>query len=126
MWTWESKACADWPARDGDRYAGPFNRRTSAPLLVVGNLRDPATPYSGARALTRMMPRARLLTVAVTGHTSLGKTQCSARISERYLLTGALPRVGTVCQAEYDPFAGSAERREVLRQVLPGPLTGLR
>lgn len=128
FWTWQSQACAAWPARDTDRYTGPFTTRTAAPLLVIGNRRDPATPYSGAVALARLMPRARLLTVDVTGHTSLGQTQCSARISERYLLWGALPAPGTVCRTDRDPFARPTDQERALQQalsrVLPGPYGG--
>jgi hypothetical protein len=32
-WTWISAPCATWPARDRDRYAGPWNRGT-APMLT--------------------------------------------------------------------------------------------
>ncbi|HEY6709233.1 MAG TPA: hypothetical protein VJB61_16765 [Actinomycetota bacterium] len=40
--------CAPWLGRDGDRYLGPFNRRTANTVLVVGNVNDPATRYQDA------------------------------------------------------------------------------
>jgi hypothetical protein len=48
IWTWVSSICAAWPGADGDRYTGPFNHHTGKPVLVVGNLFDPATRYQGA------------------------------------------------------------------------------
>src|SRR5262249_54948560 len=49
-WTWASEPCATWPARDAARYTGPFTPRPSPPVLVIGNLYAPATPYAGAQA----------------------------------------------------------------------------
>jgi hypothetical protein len=36
-------ARSTWTAHDEDVYRGPFDRRTAAPVLVIGNLWDPAT-----------------------------------------------------------------------------------
>ena len=43
LWTWITSICADWPGHARDRYLGPFTRHTARPVLVVGNLFDPAT-----------------------------------------------------------------------------------
>ena len=48
IWTWASSICAAWPNGDADRYIGPWNHNTSNPVLVIGNLFDPATRYQGA------------------------------------------------------------------------------
>ena len=48
LWTWITSICAEWPGADADRYTGPFNHATRAPVLVVGNLFDPAMRYEGA------------------------------------------------------------------------------
>src|SRR4051794_32885144 len=42
-WTWASSICAVWPFHDAGRYLGPFDHHTANPVLVVGNLFDPAT-----------------------------------------------------------------------------------
>jgi pimeloyl-ACP methyl ester carboxylesterase len=124
LWTWESGRCATWAARDTDRYLGPFDKRTSAPVLVVGNKLDPATPYQGAVALDRVLLRSRLLTVDYAGHTSLGQSQCVTRKVDAYLINGSLPPRGTVCQSDRQPFQrASAQEREMvrnLRRVLVG------
>ena len=40
--------CASGPNTDSDRYIGPSTAPPAYPVLVVGNLFDPATPYQGA------------------------------------------------------------------------------
>ena len=38
---------ADWPLADPDRYLGPFDKQTTSPVLVVGNLHDPRRGIRG-------------------------------------------------------------------------------
>jgi pimeloyl-ACP methyl ester carboxylesterase len=104
LWTWASSICAVWPFTDSDRYLGPFNHRTANPLLVVGNLYDPATRYASARKLAAMMPNARLLTLHGWGHTSLFRSRCIDERIARYLIDLQLPHRGTVCQQDHVPF----------------------
>jgi pimeloyl-ACP methyl ester carboxylesterase len=106
-WVWPVEACAQWPVLARDRYTGPFNRPTAAPILVVGNTVDPATPYQGAVAMSRDLADARLLTVDGYGHTELvNPSDCVAAAKDRYFVTGALPPPGTVCHQNALPFAG--------------------
>jgi pimeloyl-ACP methyl ester carboxylesterase len=112
-WTWFSSICAQWRARDNDRYLGPFTARTSNPVLVIGNVNDPATPYHGAVTLSRLLPRSRLLTLDGWGHTSLFESSCiDAKVSD-YLLTSRVPPAGTVCRPDVIPFAQPAEAATV-------------
>jgi pimeloyl-ACP methyl ester carboxylesterase len=104
FWAYLSEPCATWPARDHDRYTGPFNRRTSAPILIVGTRFDPATPYANARAAARQLPNSRLLTLDGWGHIALPKSACIATYVDRYLVTGALPPPGTTCRPDQQPF----------------------
>jgi pimeloyl-ACP methyl ester carboxylesterase len=105
-WTYVSQACATWPVRDDDRFTGPFTARTSSPVLVVGNLYDPATPYSGAQTVAGQLPRARLLTLAGWGHTSLFKSTCIEGYVDRYLIDQQLPPAGAICAPDRQPFVG--------------------
>jgi len=59
LWTWASSPCAQWPFVDHDRYTGPFDHETSNPVLVIGNLYDPATRYEGAVTVAGMLPKRR-------------------------------------------------------------------
>jgi pimeloyl-ACP methyl ester carboxylesterase len=112
-WHWVSSICESWPGADHDRYTGPWGRATASPVLVVGTRYDPATRYQAAVSTARLLGRARLLTVQAWGHTSLFTSTCADDATADYLLTGALPAPGTVCDADVVPFAaGSATNRE--------------
>ena len=109
-WTWFTSICQPWPGWDKDHYDGPWNRTTANPVLVVGNLFDPATPYHGAVTVDRLLPRSRLLTLAGWGHTSLGVSSCVDAYVSRYFLTTRVPPRGTVCEPDVVPFAEPADR----------------
>jgi len=107
-WTWITSVCEPWPGWDRDHYDGPWNRTTANPVLVVGNLFDPATPYHGAVTVDRLLPRSRLLTLAGWGHTSLAASACIDAHVSTYLLTTRVPPRGTVCEPDVVPFAEPA------------------
>jgi pimeloyl-ACP methyl ester carboxylesterase len=105
MSAWKLVVCANWSITDQDGYAGPWDRRTSAPILVIGVTHDPQTPYRNSAALTRELSRARLLTVEGYGHGALqNKSTCADLHQARYLVTGELPAVGTTCHQDQRPF----------------------
>lgn len=108
-WTYMSGQCASWQLKDADAYMGPFATTTAKPVLVIGNLYDPATPYSGAQAANRNLRGSRLLTVATWGHAALGVSKCVDNAVNAYITNGALPAVGTTCQPDYLPFSSDAE-----------------
>jgi hypothetical protein len=107
LWDWGTAQCArnSWTVRDEDAYRGPFTRRTSAPLLVVGSRWDPATNYSEAVAASRLLPGSRLLSSDNWGHTAYGTSACATSAIDAYLLRGTLPPVGAVCVGDVQPFA---------------------
>lgn len=105
---WLTLPCASWPATAADRYAGPWDRRTANPVLVTNNTIDPNTPYQGAVAMTRMLARARLLTVDGYGHGVLvNQSACATRYIRRYLIEKTLPPKAAVCRQNQQPFNGS-------------------
>jgi pimeloyl-ACP methyl ester carboxylesterase len=108
-WTWQSIPCATWPARDHDRYPGPWGEPTRRPVLLIGNRHDPATPHAGARSLARLMPRSRLLTLEGEGHVATGLSGCIDDAVSDYLVDGVLPPRGAVCLTDVDPFAPPPE-----------------
>jgi hypothetical protein len=128
IWTWASSPCAVWPLPDADRYVGPFNHQTSNPVLVIGNLYDPATRYEGAVTVHGLLPNSALLTVDVAGHTSLGLSLCAGALTGQYLLDPASADSidGTVCPPEFDPFdtapvaaAATGTQRDFRHSLLP-------
>jgi pimeloyl-ACP methyl ester carboxylesterase len=105
-WTWASSICAAWPGSDSDRYTGPWNHLTASPVLVLGNLFDPATRYQGAVTASQLLPNSRFLTVNGWGHTSLFLSQCVDAAESSYLVNLQLPPAGTVCDQDHVPFSG--------------------
>lgn len=104
IWTWVSSICAEWPFTDAAHYMGPFTAQTANPVLVIGNLFDPATRYQGAQTVAGLLPNSRLLTVHGWGHTSLELSRCASQVSNAYLVTLSLPAPGTVCEQDHVPF----------------------
>ena len=104
-WAFISQACATWPAFDHDRYAGPFDRKTAAPMLLVNARYDAFSSLPRARTVADSMPGARLLTVEGPGHTLEGTdSACADHAVERYLIAGKLPAKGATCAQDSTPF----------------------
>ena len=129
LWAWESAPCArtTWTVADEDAYRGLFDRRTADPVLVVGTVNDPATPYAGAVSTAERLPKARLLTSVSWGHTALGASACVDTAIERYLLRKRLPRKGTRCRGDVQPFdvpldAGAPASLQALSPERSAPL----
>lgn len=78
---------------------GDVRAAGTAPILVVGTTRDPATPFAGAPDLVTRLAGSRLLTFDSTEHTAYTKNACIDRAVNGYLLRGTLPAEGTVCRA---------------------------
>ena len=93
---WSNLACAYWPVPS---YPLPSIRaRGAPPILVIGTLRDPATPYRWARALAGDLSSGVLLSWNGDGHTAYGEgSACVDAIVNDYLINLAVPRGGTVC-----------------------------
>ena len=73
-------------------------------MLVVGNYYDPATNYTSAVTMAKLMPNSTLLSSDSWGHTAYGTSACVTDAVTNYLLTGKTPASGTVCQGNYQPF----------------------
>jgi pimeloyl-ACP methyl ester carboxylesterase len=109
-WTWHYEPCATCPARAANPYAGPWNRPTANPILVINPTFDPATSFHDAEAMVRELADARLLTLEGYGHTALGNpSTCINEHASRYLIEGTLPPVGATCQQDIPPFTISPQ-----------------
>jgi pimeloyl-ACP methyl ester carboxylesterase len=71
----------------------------SAPILVIGTIHDPATPYAGAGNLAKALTTGEVLTWNGEGHTAYTKSDCIDEKVNAYLIDATLPPVGTVCPA---------------------------
>jgi pimeloyl-ACP methyl ester carboxylesterase len=102
-WLW-APCAADWPRSTGS-YTGPWDAKTPNPLLLIGNVYDPATSYPGARNAERELGDAVLLTVAGYGHPSYQlPSACTDAARVRYLVDLVTPARGTVCRDDQAPF----------------------
>ncbi|MDG9716660.1 alpha/beta hydrolase [Streptomyces sp. DH24] len=96
---WGMLSCTDWPvpgAADHPDVSAPG----SAPILVIGNTGDPATPYEGARRMVAALGKGVgvELTYRGQGHGAYdSKNKCVQDAVHGYLLDGKVPRAGTVC-----------------------------
>jgi pimeloyl-ACP methyl ester carboxylesterase len=96
---WEMISCTDWAvpgAADHPDVSAP----RAAPILVVGNTGDPATPYEGARKMADALGKGVgvELTYKGQGHGAYNsKNKCVQDAVNGYLLDGKVPAAGTVC-----------------------------
>lgn len=69
------------------------------PVLLVGTIHDPATPYDMAEKVHSLAPNSVLLTWDGWDHTAYGHgSDCIDKNVNNFLLTGKLPANGTKCE----------------------------
>jgi pimeloyl-ACP methyl ester carboxylesterase len=82
----------------GDGKVFPVSYSGSAPVVVVGGLRDPATPFRWSEELAaRLGPSSRLVSVDADGHSHIIGSECVNSIASRLFNSGVLPAAGTKC-----------------------------
>src|SRR5215207_6209287 len=92
--------CQQWAA---PRHPLPAVRAAGAPpLLVIGTVNDPATPYASAQVLAKTLATARLLTWRGEGHTAYPKTPCVTAAVNAYLISLKAPAAGASCACAYE------------------------
>ena len=70
----------------------------TTPIIVIGTLRDPATPYSWAVALHKLITNSRLITLDGDGHTGHGRgSACVDKSVDAYFITGKIPATDQKC-----------------------------
>lgn len=93
---WGLLACQNWPAQ-ADRLS-EVRAEGANPILVVSATTDPATPYAWAEDLARALESGHLVTWDATNHTAYGQgSGCIDEVVDQYLVVGALPKAGLVC-----------------------------
>jgi pimeloyl-ACP methyl ester carboxylesterase len=114
FYAWITVQCArhTWTARDQDTYRGPFDRHTSAPVLVIGNKWDPVTSFGNAVRVAHMLPNSRLIASDSWGHEAVGTSACVDKAVFGYLIhpLAKAPEI-TRCRGSVQPFAPSPSAR---------------
>ena len=85
----------------------------AAPILVIGNTGDPATPYDWSVALAESLASAVLFTVEAEGHTAFLSIDCVEPVVVAYLVDLEVPEPGESCSdndtADFFPPAGESD-----------------
>jgi pimeloyl-ACP methyl ester carboxylesterase len=108
LYAWISVPCArnTWTAQDGNVYRGPFNHRTAAPVLVVGNRWDPATSYDNAVKVAGLLPNSRFVASDGWGHQAITTSACVDNAEFDYLVDPLAPAPKIrYCRGDVQPFA---------------------
>ncbi|WP_443067887.1 alpha/beta hydrolase [Streptomyces sp. NBC_01351] len=98
---WAMMGCTDWPV-EGAWETPDVSAPGSAPILVIGNTGDPATPYEGARKMVERLGKGVgvELTYKGEGHGAYNSGDtCVQNAVNAYLLDGKVPAANTVCTA---------------------------
>ena len=95
---WGALSCSQWPL-DAVMPRQALTAEGAAPILVLGTVDDPATPYEWAQALASQLSSGRLLTWQGTVHTAYHQgSDCIDDKVEAYLLSGTVPAEGARCE----------------------------
>ncbi|MEV5505945.1 alpha/beta hydrolase [Streptomyces orinoci] len=96
---WSLLDCTGWPV-PGKWRTPQVSAPGAAPILVIGNTGDPATPYEGAGRMARQLGKdvGVLVTYRGEGHGAYNSgNPCMTALVNSYLLNGTPPRPGTTC-----------------------------
>jgi pimeloyl-ACP methyl ester carboxylesterase len=94
---WASLICGYWPVPATGK-PQRIEAAGAAPILVVGTIRDPATPYAWAQSLASQLSSGHLLTYDGDGHTAYGRgSDCVDTAVNLYLLEGTTPPANKKC-----------------------------
>jgi hypothetical protein len=92
-------SCTDWAVRGAADHPD-VSATGSAPILVIGNTGDPATPYAGARKMVGALGEGVgvQLTYKGQGHGAYDSgNRCVRTAVNGYLLNGKVPAAATAC-----------------------------
>ena len=94
---WGALSCTQWPV-PAVLKPQKLTAEGAAPILVLGTVDDPATPYEWAQGLASQLSSGRLLTWDGHQHTAYNQgSDCIDSAVEAYLLAGTLPPEGKRC-----------------------------
>lgn len=84
-------SCLDWP-NAGSRDQSKIEAPGANPIIVIGGINDPATPYEQSVSLADQLESGVLITVSAEGHGQYGQgNSCVDGPVTEYLLTGNAP-----------------------------------
>ncbi|WP_369233322.1 alpha/beta hydrolase [Streptomyces sp. R21] len=96
---WSMVTCTDWAVAGAADHAD-VSAAGAAPILVVGNTGDPATPYEGAKKMADALGKGVgiEMTYKGQGHGAYDSgNKCVHNAVDGYLLAGKVPAANTIC-----------------------------
>ncbi|KAL1714504.1 Alpha/Beta hydrolase protein [Schizophyllum commune] len=89
----QGTSCYAWPVRAVERYSGPWNKKLSNKILVIGNQADPVTPFRNAKQVADQLGEsAVLIEQSGYGHGSIAEySNCTMDIVQSYFESGKTP-----------------------------------
>ncbi|MGA0077971.1 MAG: alpha/beta fold hydrolase [Candidatus Nanopelagicales bacterium] len=94
---WSNLACGYWPAAETDDFI--LKAAGTNPILVVGTLNDPATPYKWSVALVEQLENAILLTLDGDGHTAyMTGSDCIDQVVDDFFVSKKIPEKDLTCK----------------------------
>lgn len=90
--------CIGWPVPP-EMAPGPVRAQGAPPIVVIGNTRDPATPYAWAQSLASQLASGVLVTRDADGHTSYLRSGCVDSLVTSYVVDLKVPPSGSSCPA---------------------------
>ena len=90
--------CQFFPHPATQRAPDTLTEIKTAPIIVIGTIRDPATPYSWSVSLAKIFKGSSLISLDADGHTGHGRgSACVDDAVDEFLLTGTLPPAKLSC-----------------------------
>ncbi|PPQ82828.1 hypothetical protein CVT25_009203 [Psilocybe cyanescens] len=118
LWARSRLGCIGWPKFPKTQFRGPFEGKTSHPILLIGNTADPVTPLWAARNMSRGFEGSVVLQQNSLGHCSFAAPSlCTQQHVRKYFLDGTLPPKGTVCEPISQPFPNSNSNWDLESQM---------
>ncbi|WPG98333.1 Hypothetical protein R9X50_00112200 [Acrodontium crateriforme] len=115
IWSQARMHCIHYTIRPVHRFEGPFEGKTSHPVLMIGNTADPVTPVIHAINMAKGYEGAVALTQDSAGHCSTSSfSKCTTTYIRDYFQTGRLPPPNTICKVDEFPFGPSQDETEIM------------
>lgn len=95
---WGSYMLSKWPVKSTHKRQ-VIHAKGAPPIILIGNLHDPATPYEMAKDVRKNIANSRLVTVDSWDHTAYGRgNSCVDDVVDTYLLDGVAPKSDVDCR----------------------------
>jgi len=90
--------CRYFPQPTTQRAPDSLTTIKTTPIIVIGTIRDPATPYTWSVSLAKIFTGSRLISLDADGHPGHGRgSACVDSAVDEFLLTGTLPPANLSC-----------------------------